>query len=244
MKTNLCLLMLCAVYFPLGTSSFGQELLAQSLSEHDPQIQEAAYEDGDSAVLSESMLIREIEQSELAMYALFNDLNSSDEYDVICETKQVGSEDIAALFCEPAFLENLRKQVADEQANNSSTGTGFFARIRNTFTSQESRAQKLVKKRAAEPTKLLLAEMESLAASNPLLAEKIQTFGESQQTYLSAVKQERLKRAYVMRQNDPTYGQAFQSSGRTAHPRPWLSAPPPGQTQPRIHFPADRYPNR
>ena len=130
MKPNLYSFILFAGSFLLGTSSFAQELPAESLSGHESQI-EAAHREGDSAVLSEGKIISELEQSELALYALFNDLNSSDEFDVVCKRAQLENGDFAALVCEPVFLETLRQQVADEQTNSSSEDAGFFARIRN-----------------------------------------------------------------------------------------------------------------
>ena len=232
MQSNLFVLALATICFSLSLP-----VKAQSLPDASAPVSER--EPAQVAAKSPQVLLSDIEQHELALYALFNELNSTDEFDVICRGEPVEATDSTVQFCEPVFLENIRQQVLLEFEQGSSASPGFFARIRNAFISKEARIEKLVRERAAASIKLMQQEMEELARANPQLADKLQTVGELQLAYLETVRSAESDRAYLMRQNDPTYGQAFSSGGRMAEPRPTLGAPPPGHTQPSIRFPAD-----
>jgi hypothetical protein len=50
----------------------------------------------------------QIEREEENLYSMFNDLNSSDEYDIKCRTVRRRESHISDRICEPVFLTNLR----------------------------------------------------------------------------------------------------------------------------------------
>lgn len=230
MQSNLFAVSFAAIVLLVPASAY-----AQSLPDASTDVQAEV----DSVNKTSRMLLGELRQNELTLYELFNRLNSSDEFDITCESELDQPAELALQLCEPVFLEKIRQQVSEELARDSTAASGLIARIRNAFSSQEARAENLVQERAAVSIQLLQQEMEMLAAANPSLAMQMQKVGQLQLVYLETIRNERDDRDYLMRENDPTYGQAFQNSGRRSEPRPWLSAPPPGHTQPRIHFPAD-----
>ena len=62
-----------------------------------------------TATKTPDRLLAEIEQQERHLYALYSALNSSDEFDVLCNHKPVASSSGSAMqICEPVFLIKIR----------------------------------------------------------------------------------------------------------------------------------------
>ena len=65
---------------------------------------------------------------------------------------------------------------------------------------------------------------------------QLQAIGELQLAYLDAVAVARERYVYLMRQNDPIANAGIRQIDKGGSSWPRLSAPPPGYSQPTIHF--------
>lgn len=225
-RIRLTLLMLS-----LSLASFGNAQGTRVESASDAEVPSAAAQTPDE-------LLAELARQEFALYTLFNALNSSDAFDVTCSELGAPPQP-ARQVCEAAFMLEIREQVAEELALESATRSRLITRLRNLFVSPAKRAESRVRERARESIEEMQQEMESLARTDAQLAATLRTIARLQLAYLETVESSKSRDAYLMRQNDPSYT-AFSNGGRVTEPRPILSAPPPGHTQPRIHFPVDR----
>jgi len=228
MNTRLIMLPILIVNLSFAASAIAQAIPVEQ-NESNPEVSTA------------QMLLGEIQSQEFALYELYNSLNSSDEFDVSCRGETSEGADITLQLCTPAFLGQIRQQVNLELEREASTHAGLFSQIRHAFVLQDKRREELVQQRSAASIQLMKQEIEILASGNAQLAKQIQTIGELQQAYFDAVASAKSERDYLMRQNDPDYKPAFSAAFQPSSPRPWLSTPPPGHTQPRIHYPADAY---
>jgi hypothetical protein len=64
---------------------------------------------GDRSFFAIRFQIRDAEES---LYAMFNELNSSDEFDIHCETIRITSTNIPRRICEPYFMVRARQANA------------------------------------------------------------------------------------------------------------------------------------
>ncbi|GJM12387.1 MAG: hypothetical protein DHS20C12_07900 [Pseudohongiella sp.] len=192
--------------------------------------------EAESSTKSAQALLNELEQEERTLYALFNTLNSSDENDIVCSTTPLEKTDTQGQLCEPVFFEELRQEVEEEISREAESKTGLIAQLRNIFRSSEERSESLLLEKAAVPVELLQQEIESLAAVHPGLLAQLQSIGELQQAYIQTVEAEQRRGDYFMRQNETSYYRGFRSDSQAVGGKAWFSAPPPGQTTPRIHF--------
>ncbi len=233
MKKHLVLLGVCSACFSLATNSFAQQAATTQMPsfETSPKAKPAAK--------TSRMLLSEIEREELALYELFNSINSTDEFDINCSSEAPAMSDSTQQFCEPAFLNKIRQQVLDERAQDTNTDAGLFSRIRNAFAAKGRDIEETVRERAAASFALLQQEMESLAAVNPQLAAQLETIGQLQLAYIESVEADRSAIAYFMSENDPGRSHFFVNSRRSTSHQPWLGAPAEGQSQPTIHYRAD-----
>lgn len=228
MNTRLMMLPILIAYLSFAASAIAQAIPVEQ-NESEPEVSTA------------QMLLGEIQSQELALYELYNSLNSSDEFDVSCRNETSRDADIALQLCTPVFLSQIRQQVNLELERGASADSGLFSQFRHAFVSKDKRREELVQQRSAASIQLMQQEIEILASGNAQLAKQIQTIGDLQQAYLAAVERTNSERDYLVRQNDPDFKPAFSAAFQTSSPRPWLSTPPPGHTQPRIHYPADSY---
>ena len=54
----------------------------------------------------------QIERAEDRLYSLFNDLNSRDDFDIVCRTIQTTNSNIPRRICEPVFFSELRRSTS------------------------------------------------------------------------------------------------------------------------------------
>ena len=183
------------------------------------------------------ILLTQIESNELALYELFNKLNSSDEYNISCTSRTDENLDRPMQVCEPAFLKRVREEYREETGGGSGNEASFFGKLRETFLGPRESTDEIVRARAAEPIKQVQQEFETLASTNPALLAKLETIGELQQELVELAESAR-KDPSFMWQNEPGYrnSQLRYQEREAANPRPWFSAPPAGHTQPQIHF--------
>ena len=190
----------------------------------------------ETAKKTPQVLLSDLERHEREFYSLFNSLNSSDKNDIICSSLPETNTDANRQLCKPVFFEEIKQEVDAELAQNSETKTGLFARIRNVFQSPEKRAEQLLREKARVPVELLQEEIESLAAVHPNLLAQLTTIGEIQNEYLQLVQAEQRRGNYLMRQNESSYNHGSLGQSQPSRPQLTLSAPPPGQTQPRLNY--------
>lgn len=193
------------------------------------------------AVLSEKQetlqsLLAQIESNEIALYTLYNDINSSDDDDIHCTKRANEFIEREIQICEPVFLERIREENKREVEAGSMKDVGLFGRLRATFFGPWELTDEQVRARAAVPLAQLQQEIESLATSNPALLAMLATAGELQQKFLALAVVSKPKDPAFMWQNEPGYRNAQLQNRPNANPKPWFSAPPPGHAQPQIHF--------
>ena len=222
--------------------SFSMPVYAQSSSsepgsgaELEGVISQKEQNEAQVLAMTPELLLQQLEQNEIALYALFNTLNSSNDLDVDCKPKVDGQPGSYRHACEPAFWGRYRQEVADEMAQGTAR-TGLFARIRDAFISPEERTERAVREKAAGSIELLQQEMIALASEHESLSMQLQAIGELQLAYLDAVAVARERTVYLMRQNDPIANAGIRQIDKGGSSWPRLSAPPPGYSQPTIHF--------
>ncbi len=182
------------------------------------------------------MILDQIESREVALYNLFNELNSSDEYDISCASHTDENSERPMQICEPAFLEKIRLQNREEIENGSMKDVGLLGRLRETFFGPWELSDEEIRARAEEPIRLVQEEFEALATANPELRAELQLIGGLQQEFFELAEETRRRDPSFMWQNEPGYRNAHLQERQAVNPKPWLSAPPPGHTQPQIHF--------
>ena len=205
-----------------------------------PRVQVSAA-DAAVAVLSEKQetlesLLAQIQSNEVALYTLYNDINSSDDDDIHCTKRTDENFEREIQICEPAFLEKIREENKREVEAGSTRDVGLFGRLRETFFGPWELTDEQVRARAAEALAQIQQEIESLATNNPELLARLKTAGELQQKFLEMAEVSKPKDPAFMWQNEPGYRNAQLQNRPNANPKPWFSAPPPGYTQPQIHF--------
>ena len=206
-------------------------------------------DDAALSVLSEKqetleLLLAQIESNEVALYTLYNAINSSDEDDIHCSKRVDDKFEREIQICEPIFLEKIRAENRRELDVCSMRSVGLLGKLRETFFGPWELTDKQLRARAAEPLVHVQQEIESLATSNPALLEMLESVGALQLKYLTlAEESKRIDRAFMW-QNEPGYRNAQLQDRPSANPKPWLSAPPPGHTQPQIHFAYSDSPHR
>ena len=226
----------------LGGPSFAMSVYAQpsssepgSGSELEGVISQKEQNEAQGLAMTPELLLQQLEQNEIALYALFNTLNSSNDLDIDCKPEVDGPLGSSRHACEPAFWERYRQEVADEMVQGTAK-TGLFARIRDAFISPEELTERAVREKAAGSIELLQQEMIALASEHESLSMQLQAIGELQLAYLDAVAVARERTVYLMRQNDPIANAGIRQIDTGGSSWPRLSAPPPGYSQPTIHF--------
>ena len=222
--------------------SFSMPVYAQSSSsepgsgaELEGVISQKEQNEAQVLAMTPELLLQQLEQNEIALYALFNTLNSSNDLDIDCKPKVDGQPGSYRHACEPAFWGRYRQEVADEMAQGTAR-TGLFARIRDAFISPEERTERAVREKAAGSIELLQQEMIALASEHQSLSMQLQAIGELQLAYLDAVAVARERYVYLMRQNDPIANAGIRQIDKGGSSWPRLLAPPPSYSQPTIHF--------
>lgn len=127
----------------------------------------AAASDDAAAQEPDAISVRaEAQQLEQQMYTVFNELNSSDDFDVTCSEKKVTGSLIPEWSCDAAFMRNAEAQGSAGRFDNPSNGgTGTLSRYEPV---PQSKAQ--VSRKTRKKTEELNAEMMSLARQHPELA--------------------------------------------------------------------------
>jgi len=189
-----------------------------------------------TATKTPQVLLSDLERNEREFYSLFNSLNSSDKNDIICASLPATNSNANSQLCKPVFFEEIRQEVDAELAQEGETRMGLSARLRNVFQSPEKRAEQLLREKARVPVELLQKEIESLATVHPNLLAQLTTIGELQNEYLQLVQAEQRKGNYLMRQNESFHNHNGFGQSQPSRPQLTLSAPPPGQTQPRLNY--------
>lgn len=211
-----------------------QLLAAQSIGEGLDSSESTAEEEN-----TPEAIIAQIESNEVALYNLFNELNSSDEYDIVCTNRLDENSDTPAQICEPALLEKFREENRQEVLNGSMNDAGFWGKLRESFLGPWELSDQELRARAAEPIRLVQLELETLITSNPEMLARLQVIGGLQEEYLELARESIRKDKYFMRANNPDSSYPFRNDtgdNRPASSKPWFSAPPPGRTEHVIHF--------
>lgn len=119
----------------------------------------------DNAASADAISVRiEARQLEQQMYAVFNRLNSTDDFDVTCAEQKVTGSVIPEWSCDAAFMKNANARDASARFDNPSGG-GQISPYE--FIPQSKRQISFKNRKKAEE---LNAEMTSLARQNPELA--------------------------------------------------------------------------
>lgn len=122
---------------------------------------------------------QEIEREEENLYRLFNDLNSSDEMDILCRYQKRRLSHISERVCEPAFLKRQRTEsnqssLAMMREAWSEEGIDPVLFI-NALETMESEAE--VKQKVEPQFEALSEEMLRVALENPAYAAQLQRIG-------------------------------------------------------------------
>ena len=123
---------------------------------------------GQQTLGSLRFLLREAEDD---MYAMFNDLNSSDDFDIVCKKVRQTRSHILRRNCEPRFLTRERQanssfvmtQLQSANRNLSETGAGIDFTALGDYWQQENDLRTLLADRFEE----MGEEMLRIAAENP-----------------------------------------------------------------------------
>ncbi len=183
-------------------------------------------------------LMAQIESNEVALYEIFNELNSSDEYDITCMQRTTKNSTTSTQICEPSFLEKFRQENREEIARGSMNKLGPFGRLRETFFGPWELSDKELRARAEESIRNVQLEMESLSKVNSALLARLVAINELKLEYNELARAAALKRNSFMAQNNPSYANTFggNTNQRSTGRQPILTTPPPGYTQPRIVY--------
>lgn len=182
------------------------------------------------------VVLGEIEANELELYELFNARNSSNEFDIVCFTRQLASSNNVRQFCEPVFLERFRQENEKAISQKEAQKKGILSNILHAMTGPRKLKDQALRELASDSIRSVEQEMRSLATLHPPLMAKLQMIGELQIEYERLVDTEKQRYAYFMRNNDPVSTYSFNSNRREASSKPWFSASPPGHSRPEIHF--------
>jgi hypothetical protein len=107
------------------------------------------------------VLRAETQKLEQDMYTLFNALNSSDDFDVVCDEKAVTGSKIPVWQCDAAFMRDASATDVGRRFDNNPTRQSQFANAPKTSKQISNSYQDKVQK--------LNDEMKTLAAKNPEL---------------------------------------------------------------------------
>ncbi len=134
-------------------------------------------------------VLYKIEHSELALYELFNQLNSSDAFDVACERRSVEESRLPQQICEPAFLDSYRQQNQQEVANWT-TDNSPFGILRGVFLAPRELSDEELRARASSSMRQMQKELESLANTDPNIRSSLLVLDELQQSYVALVEEQ------------------------------------------------------
>lgn len=221
----------------LSCAAIAQESTEEQVNLASDSSAAAVENDANSEQATLEELLADIKRNEVALYELFNELNSKDDFDIVCSELEAESLEAARSRCEPAFFEKIRQQNRDDIVRGRMSDVGFFGRLRESLFGPWELSENEVRTRAADALEQVQLEFESLAASHPPLFAQLQLVGRLQNDYFVWVKNSRREDGFFMRENSPGYHSGLrQDRAATASATPWFSAPPPGHTQPVIHF--------
>jgi hypothetical protein len=124
----------------------------------------------------------EAEQIEDKMYKLFNDLNSTDDFDVACGHKAPTGSTIPVWQCDAAFMKDVKARDISTRFDNPSGGA---ANSQNGFIPQSGQQLAFKYRKKAQA---LNDEMMALARQNPELASAMIALNNKRQQIEAAMK--------------------------------------------------------
>ncbi|MBT8146604.1 MAG: hypothetical protein KJN90_07100 [Gammaproteobacteria bacterium] len=121
-----------------------------------------------------------IERAEDNLFGLFNDLNSRDDFDIVCRTIRITNSNIPRRSCEPVFFTELRRnssQFAQSELRQAWSDEGIDIALLDRamdLIPEDKELQEL----AATTFEQLQEEMLRIATENPKYLEALMQLGE------------------------------------------------------------------
>jgi len=108
----------------------------------------------------------QIEVSERDFYELFNELNSSDEFDIICSLQALENSRYANQVCNPVFLDRYRKENEREVANSKARDRGAVGQFMSNLFGPRLLSDAALRARASDDYDRLNDEIGLLVETN------------------------------------------------------------------------------
>lgn len=187
------------IFYPVMAQDDGNPQAGPQISGTDEGVSQN--DERDSVVLDEITVVGEqslisiryrIERAEDNLYSMFNELNSSDDFDIVCRNIRITNSHIPQRRCEPVFFSELRKnsaQFTQSELRQAWSEDGIDIAVMERamdFIEPESR----LREQAATSFEALQEEMLRIALENPQYLQSLEQLGQLK-AFLEEARQKR-----------------------------------------------------